>query len=235
MIVTLNKQKTDCTQHMQQNVLVDKSHSKAVSEKGEDADTPAMAVAYLSKIRRKRTDKEADKKKNKRRRGRGGRNKKTQAAHFVLKKSLLSSGGPDCPPGTHTGRIAENRTLDIFEPATFTNSKTNPFNVIDGKFIAKKDGLYLVYAQILFEDCKPTGVMRIVQNRIVSGSIVVIQDQFCFVSVPLKAKDRYLNTCSLTSLFYLEANDYLVVMNYYAEVHINVRSNASFLGAVFLR
>lgn len=40
------------------------------------------------------------------------------------------------------------RTLDVFESATFINAKHNPFNVMNGRFIAKKKGLYLVYAQV---------------------------------------------------------------------------------------
>lgn len=76
--------------------------------------------------------------------------------------------------------------------------------------------------------------MRIVQHRKVGNEEIVIQEHFCFVGVP-KAKEGYNNTCSLTSLFYLEANDYLSVMNYYPEVHINYRSNSTFFGAVYLR
>lgn len=39
----------------------------------------------------------------------------------------------------------------------------------------------------------------------------------------------------MTALFYLEEGDYLAVMNYYPEVHINYRSNSTFFGAVLLK
>lgn len=198
--------------------------------------TIANAFTHISQLRRRRS--ETEKKKKKRTKGKGGNRKKKQktpAAHYVLREGL-ASGRANCPLGRHTGQRSTEmkQTLDVFKLASFITEKSNPFRAIDGRFIAKKKGLYLVYAQILFEDCRPEEVMKIVQKRSIKGGDIIIQEHFCIAGVA--NADRSLNnTCSMTALFFLEIDDYLTVVNHYPEVHINLRGNGTFFGAVYLR
>jgi hypothetical protein len=127
------------------------------------------------------------------------------------------------------------QTLDVFKLASFITAKSNPFNAIDGRFIAKKKGLYLVYAQILFEDCRFQAGMNIAQKRrSIKGADIIIQEHLCIAGVA-NADIRLHNTCAMTALFFLEVNDYLTVNNHYAGVHLNLGGNATFFGAVYLR
>ncbi|KAL4220713.1 hypothetical protein ACF0H5_021109 [Mactra antiquata] len=152
------------------------------------------------------------------------------AAHYSL-QSGQEDLGVVCPLPTQRTRKPPNLNyLKHFTPASFVKEKTNPFRNYEEQFIVKTKGLYLVYAQIFFEDCREDQVMILQQKR----QAVTIQEHFCVVGVK-QSNIKYNNTCSITALFYLEQGDVVTMENYYPEVHINYRSyNNTFIGAVLI-
>lgn len=162
-------------------------------------------------------------------------NKKSMAAHYVIRNDLKDASDDfknNCPQG----HVEKREYLDIFTPASFVKSNQNPFEIEDRKFKVKRQGLYFVYAQVFYTDCRQMRRIKLVQERHKKGVTQTVQEIVCASEGINTSRTTLNNTCNINALFYLEKGDYLYIYNFFQEIQINVGVNdGTFFGAMMIR
>ncbi|XP_060567089.1 uncharacterized protein LOC132725909 [Ruditapes philippinarum] len=128
---------------------------------------------------------------------------------------------------------SDTKTLHVFEESPSLQKKNSPFKGIkDGKFVTKKKGTYLVYAQVSFYDSKEFQQMKVVHRK--KSNDQVIQEYACVRG--LRNIDKNVNnTCSITALYFLDKGDYLTIELFDTDLNLNFSTDNTFFGAILLR